>query len=59
MDTRKLERIVVLCSPDDISRINRYCKDKKMNRSEFVRDIVLAKVDTHEKRTKTAEPAGV
>ena len=52
--TRKLERIVVLCTPDDIERVNRYCKANKLNRSEFVRDTILAKVATHEKRKETA-----
>jgi len=58
MDTRKLERVVVLCTPDDVARIKRYCKAKKVNRSEFVRETIMAKVDAHEKRTeKVAAPA--
>ena len=54
MDNRKLERVVVLCTPDDVARINRYCKAKKLNRSEFVREAIMAKVAAHEKRTEPA-----
>ena len=49
---RKDERICALLTTSEFERINRYCRVKKTNRSDFLRAIVMGKVEAHEKRNK-------
>jgi metal-responsive CopG/Arc/MetJ family transcriptional regulator len=55
MENRKLERVVVLCSAEDVQRINEYCTRTGKNRSVFIRDLVMAKVATSEKAKRDAK----
>jgi hypothetical protein len=50
MDKRKLERVVFLCSADDVRRINRYCDETRANRSVYIRDTILTNIRKWEKR---------
>lgn len=38
--------------PDSLHKIDHYCKNKSLNRSDFIRKTVLEKINKEEKKTK-------